>query len=96
MFIASVSLGRIGTYQVTEVRVAVEFLVSKSGQISVPAEVRRRWGLVDGGRVTVVDLGDAVVLLPAGARRQLLRDALSAEDHWRHVATLDDPDLATT
>lgn len=73
-----------------------EFLVSKSGQMSVPAEVRRRWGLTDGGRITVVDLGDAVVLLPPGARQQLLGDALSADEHRRHVAELDDPDLATT
>src|SRR5271167_3644999 len=58
-----------------------EFLVSKSGQMSVPAGVRRRWGLTDGGRVTVIDLGDAVVLLPSGARGKLLDDALSAEDH---------------
>lgn len=72
-----------------------EFLVSKSGQISVPAEVRRRWGLTDGGRVTVVDLGDAVVLLPPGARQRLLAEALSADEYRRHVAELDDPDLAT-
>lgn len=72
-----------------------EFLVSKSGQMSVPAEVRRRWGLTEGGRVTVVDLGDAVVLLPSGARQQLLAEALSADEHRRHVAELDDPDLAT-
>jgi AbrB family looped-hinge helix DNA binding protein len=39
-----------------------EFLVSKSGQMSVPAGVRRRWGLTHGDRVTVIDLGDAVVL----------------------------------
>ena len=73
-----------------------EFLVSKSGQISVPAGVRRRWGLKDGGRVTVVDLGDAVVLLPHGARHKLLDEALSAEDHLAFVQGLDDPDLATT
>jgi len=73
-----------------------EFLVSSSGQISVPAAVRHRWGLDEGGRVTVIDLGEAVVLLPPGARRQLLRQALSAEDHYRFVAALDDPDLATT
>ena len=73
-----------------------EFLVSKSGQMSVPAEVRRRWGLTEGGRVTVVDLGDAVVLLPPGARQRLLGEALSADEHRRHVAGLDDPDLATT
>lgn len=73
-----------------------EFLVSKSGQMSVPAGVRRRWGLTDGGRVTVIDLGDAVVLLPLGARSKLLDDALSAEDHLAFVNSLDDPDLATT
>jgi AbrB family looped-hinge helix DNA binding protein len=81
-----------------EERVAapVEYLVSTSGQMSVPAAVRRRWGLDGGGRVTVVDLGDAVVLLPPGARQRLLDEALSAEDHLRLVAALDDPDVATT
>lgn len=73
-----------------------EFLVSSSGQMSVPAAVRHRWGLDHGGRVTVVDLGDAVVLLPPGRRAELLGAALSAEDHLARVAGLDDPDLATT
>lgn len=73
-----------------------EFLVSTSGQMSVPAAVRRRWGLSEGGRVTVIDLGDVVVLLPAGARQRLLNDALSAEEHRQFVDGLDDPDLATT
>lgn len=75
---------------------STEYLVSKSGQMSVPADVRRRWGLTDGGRVTVVDLGEAVVLLPPGARQRLLGDALSAEEYRRFVEQLDDPDLATT
>lgn len=75
---------------------ASEFLVSSSGQMSVPAAVRHRWGLEQGGRVTVVDLGDAVVLLPPGGRIGLLEAALSAEDHMTFVAGLDDPDLATT
>ena len=73
-----------------------EFLVSSSGQMSVPAAVRHRWGLDRGGRVTVVDLGDAVVLLPPGARAGLLDAALSAEDHVTSVSGLHDPDLATT
>jgi AbrB family looped-hinge helix DNA binding protein len=72
-----------------------EFLVSRSGQMSVPAEVRRRWGLTEGGRITVIDLGEAVVLLPPGARQRLLSDALSAEDHRAYVESLEDPDLAT-
>ncbi len=73
-----------------------EFLVSSSGQMSVPAAVRHRWGLTEGGRVTVIDLGDAVVLLPPGARQRLLAEALSAAEHRKFVAGLDDPDLATT
>ena len=73
-----------------------EFLVSSSGQMSVPAPVRHRWGLDNGGRVTVIDLGDAVVLLPPGARQRILADALSAEDHRSYVENLDDSDLATT
>ena len=72
-----------------------EYLVSASGQMSVPAAVRHRWGLDHGGRVTVFDLGDAVVRLPPGGRAELLGGALSAEDHLAFVAGLDDPDLAT-
>jgi AbrB family looped-hinge helix DNA binding protein len=75
---------------------STEYLVSKSGQMSVPADVRRRWGLTDGGRVLVIDLGEAVVLLPPGARQKLLGDALSAEEHRRFVEQLDDADLRTT
>lgn len=73
-----------------------EFLVSSSGQMSVPAAVRHRWGLDGGGRVTVVDLGDAVVLLPPGGRQRILAEALTAEQHREFVASLSDPDLATT
>ena len=73
-----------------------EYLVSKTGQMSVPAGVRRRWGLTDGGRVAVIDLGDAVVLLPSGARQTLLNEALSSKDQLAFVRSLDDPDLAST
>ena len=73
-----------------------EFLVSTSGQMSVPAAVRHRWGLDHGGRVSVVDLGEAVVILPPGGRQKLLAKVLSAEDHRRFVKGLSDPDLATS
>lgn len=73
-----------------------EFLVSTSGQMSVPAAVRHRWGLDQGGRITVIDLGEAVVLLPPGRRAELLAEALSGQDHLAFVAGVDDPDLATT
>lgn len=75
----------------------VHYLVSTSGQMSVPAAVRRRWGLEQGGRVAVFDLGDAVVILPAEAPNRLIADALSADDHLARVRELaGDPDLATT
>ena len=35
--------------------------ISKGGQLSIPAEVRRRWGT---DRVRLVDLGDRVVVRP--------------------------------
>ena len=76
--------------------IPAEFLVSRSGQMSVPAAVRHRWGLDQGGRVTVIDLGDAVVILPPGSRHQLIANALSEAEHRQFVARLDDPDLATT
>jgi len=76
--------------------VPAEFLVSTSGQMSVPAAVRHRWRLDGGGRVTIIDLGDAVIILPPGGRQQILAQALTAEDHRRFGRDLEDPDLATT
>ena len=75
---------------------AAEYLVSTSGQMSVPAAVRHRWGLDEGGKVTVIDLGEAVVLLPPGGRQKLLDRALSAKEHLELVREIDDPELATT
>ncbi len=75
---------------------SAEYLISTSGQMSVPAAVRHRWGLDNGGRVTVVDLGDAVILLPPGGRQEILAKALTAELHRQLLSSVDDPDLATT
>jgi AbrB family looped-hinge helix DNA binding protein len=44
--------------------VAHVMTVSRNGQVSIPAETRARWGA---RQVIVVDLGDRVVLRPAGA-----------------------------
>jgi bifunctional DNA-binding transcriptional regulator/antitoxin component of YhaV-PrlF toxin-antitoxin module len=73
------------------------YLVSASGQMSLPAGVRHRWKLDDGGPVDVIDLGFGVLTVPKGTGRRLLDDLLSREDHAGFVRTLaDDPDLATT
>jgi hypothetical protein len=74
-----------------------EYLVSSSGQLSLPAAARHRWKLDDGGPVDVVDLGFAVMMLPKGHAQQLLDDLLPRDMHSEFVASLaEDPDLATT
>ena len=72
---------------------AETFKVSSSGQVRLPAAVRRRWHLEAGGSVDVLDLGFGVLTLPAGYRGRLLDDLLPAETHYRTVAAEDDPDL---
>ena len=73
-----------------------QFTVSASGQMSLPAAVRRRWSLGKGGKVDVIDLGFGVLTVPAGRAAQLLDQLVPAEDHYAAVAAETDPDLATT
>ncbi len=74
-----------------------EYLVSTSGQVSLPAAVRHRWHLDNGGPVDVIDLGFGVLTVPKGKGKRLLGDLLPREAHASYVASLsDDPDLATT
>jgi bifunctional DNA-binding transcriptional regulator/antitoxin component of YhaV-PrlF toxin-antitoxin module len=74
-----------------------EYLVSASGQMSLPATVRHRWHLEKGGAVDVIDLGFGVLTVPAGEAKRLLSDLLSPEDHVALVDSLaDDPDLASS
>ena len=75
----------------------LEYSVSSSGQMSLPAAARHRWDLDEGGPVDVLDLGFAVLTLPVGQGRRLLGDLVSREEHAAFVRSLgDDPDLATT
>jgi bifunctional DNA-binding transcriptional regulator/antitoxin component of YhaV-PrlF toxin-antitoxin module len=74
-----------------------EYLVSSSGQLSLPAAARHRWNLDNGGPVDVLDLGFAVMMLPKGQGRRLLDDLLPRDAHARFVASLaGDPDLTTS
>lgn len=72
------------------------FRVSTSGQMSLPAAARHRWGLDQGGEVEVLDLGFGVLTVPAGGSGRLLDELLPAEAHYAAVAADGDPDLATT
>jgi bifunctional DNA-binding transcriptional regulator/antitoxin component of YhaV-PrlF toxin-antitoxin module len=71
------------------------FKVSTSGQMSLPAAVRHRWNLDDGGVVEVLDLGFGVLTLPVGQSGLLLDALLPAEAHYAAVAAETDPDLVT-
>ena len=73
-----------------------KYVVSASGQMSLPAEARHRWRLDKGGPVDVIDLGFGVLTVPAGRGGRLLRDLLSRDDQASFVRDLNDPDLATT
>ena len=69
------------------------FKVSTSGQMSLPAAVRRRWHLDKGGHVDIVDLGFGVLTVPAGSAGRLLDRILPADTHYAAVAAEEDPDL---
>ena len=69
--------------------------VSHRGQTSLPAELRRRWGIEAGGEVGFIDLGDAALIVPGGmvvARAELRRVLM--ERYEAGVAAIEDPDLA--
>ena len=75
-----------------------EFKVSERGQMALPVEARRRWGLAEGGTVEIADLGDALLVLPAGRRGllQLLRESIDEAGGYTELVaevTADEPDL---
>lgn len=73
--------------------------VSERGQMTLPAEVRRRRGLVEGGVVEIADLEDALLIVPAGqgGLRALLRRSVEDAGGYAGLAGAvgaDDSDLA--
>ena len=70
-----------------------EARVNDTGQMSLPDAALRRWGLDRGGVVGWIDLGDSVLLLPAGLE-EVRKELLGAID-WEAARTgFGDPDLA--
>jgi AbrB family looped-hinge helix DNA binding protein len=65
-----------------------EFKVSNRGQMALPAEARRRWNLDKGGTVEIADLGDALLVVPAGrgGLRALLRTAIEEAGGYAKLA----------
>lgn len=76
-----------------------QYRVSGRGHIALPVELRRRWGIADGGTVEVADLGSAVVVTPAGRGglpsmlSEALEDAGGYQSLVRRVVA-DEHDLA--
>jgi bifunctional DNA-binding transcriptional regulator/antitoxin component of YhaV-PrlF toxin-antitoxin module len=70
--------------------------VSRRGQMSLPAVARHRWGLDDGGEVTYLDVGDAVILVPGGVAglRSRVLEAVTDEDWSLAQDGFGDDDLA--
>jgi bifunctional DNA-binding transcriptional regulator/antitoxin component of YhaV-PrlF toxin-antitoxin module len=69
--------------------------VSHRGQTSLPADLRHRWGIDEGGEIGFIDLGDAALIVPGGvqvARRELLR--VLRDRYAEGVDAMNDPDLA--
>lgn len=75
--------------------VASNAKVSHRGQTNLPAELRHRWGIDQGGEVGFIDLGGAALIVPGGigAARRELRRVLS-ERYAAGLAAIEDPDLA--
>jgi bifunctional DNA-binding transcriptional regulator/antitoxin component of YhaV-PrlF toxin-antitoxin module len=78
-----------------ERRIAGAFRVSARGQLSLPADVRRRWGIETGGSVEMIDLGQSVLLVPGGTGtlRRMVGDIVTPELYEELLAEIDDPDL---
>lgn len=75
------------------------FRVSDRGQMALPADARRRWNLSEGGSVEVVDLGDAIVIVPAGRGgvRAMVRGAIDDAGGYEQLAAAvadQEPELA--
>lgn len=69
--------------------------ISRGGQVSIPAEVRHRWGT---SRVALEDLGDRLVIHPApndpvtGLRGAFADRSLPGSPELRRRARAEDPD----
>jgi bifunctional DNA-binding transcriptional regulator/antitoxin component of YhaV-PrlF toxin-antitoxin module len=70
--------------------------VSQRGQTSLPAGLRRRWGIANGGDVAFIDLGGTALVLPGGmaAAKAEVRQVLGTGAYAEGLAVIDDPDLA--
>jgi len=68
--------------------------VSHRGQTTLPASIRKRWGLEDGGQIGVVDLGSAALLVPGGIAVAKAELSNVLRDHYEAgLSKIDDAEL---
>lgn len=73
--------------------------VSDRGQMALPADVRRRWNIEDGGPVEIIDLGTGLLVVPGGRKAAigLLAGAVADAGGYALLAKAvadEEPDLA--
>jgi len=56
--------------------------INSTGQVTIPAPLRKRFGLHEGDEVDVIEDGDALRIIPAGASRKR-GQRLTARTHGR-------------
>jgi AbrB family looped-hinge helix DNA binding protein len=81
--------------EATPPRIVGAFKVSSRGQLSLPADVRRRWGIEDGGQVEIADLGESLLIVPGGdgTLRRAVLGTISHQEYQEYIDSIDDPDL---
>lgn len=57
--------------------------------MALPAEARRRWNISGGGAVEIADLGEALIIVPAGrgGLRGIVRAAIDDAGGYEALAT---------
>ncbi|HUJ65549.1 MAG TPA: AbrB/MazE/SpoVT family DNA-binding domain-containing protein [Acidimicrobiales bacterium] len=70
-----------------------EVKVSERGQMALPAQIRHRWGLDEGGIIGWIELDDSILLVPGGLKQ--LREVILQNADWDSARSgFGDPELA--
>ena len=76
--------------------ITVNAKVSERGRTNIPAALRHRWGLTDGGEIGIIDLGDSALLVPGGIKvaMEQLKNNFNSKMYNEGLSLIEDPDLA--